>query len=187
MIDRLAEVCRCGCSRYEHSTSRGASVPCEAHECPQWQRRPAVIADVDGTLCDVTSVRHHVLDKPKNFDRFHAESAGCPPHQTAVDWCIDLHRRGNTILVVTGRMEKWHDVTHTWLQQHLPVPFEGPFMRADGDLRKDVEVKREIHRYLTATYDIRAAIDDNPAIIALWEEPGIPVTIVPGWDHERTT
>ncbi len=145
-------------------------------------RRRAVIADVDGTLCDVRSIRHHVAVRPKNFDRFHAESAHCPPNQQALDFVQRHHDAGRVVIVVTARMQKWEPVTSEWLRRFMPVPFVGPFHRQDGDGRPDVQVKREIHRYLARSFDIRAACDDNPAIIALWHELGIPTEIVPGWE-----
>lgn len=146
-------------------------------------RQLARILDVDGTLCDVSSVRHHVL-RPrdqKDFDAFHAASAYCPPNQQAIDYAIETVRLGMVAVVVTARMERWADVTRMWLAEHVPVPFDGPFHRADGDRRSDRIVKLEILRYLQRHYDIRGAIDDNPEVIALWESQGIPVTIVPGW------
>jgi hypothetical protein len=62
------------------------------------------------------------------------------------------------------------------------VPFDGPFHRPDGDFRPDVQVKRDIFKYLSRHYDIRGAVDDNPNVIALWNEIGIPTEVVPGWD-----
>lgn len=47
-------------------------------------KHPAVIFDMDGTLVDVSSVRHFVMDKPKDFDAFHAGTAGCPPNMSAL-------------------------------------------------------------------------------------------------------
>lgn len=145
--------------------------------------RTAVIVDVDGTLCDVSSVIHHVERHPKDFDAFHAGSANCPPHAHVVREVAEHHRAGHTIVVVTARMYRWEDVTRTWLNRHLPVPHLGPFMRGDADYRPDVEVKRDIHRVLTADHGLTIvrAIDDNPAIIDLWTELGIPTTVVPGW------
>ena len=154
---------------------------------PAQGRRKAVIVDVDGTLCDVSSVRHHVLTKPKNFDAFHASSIDCPPHQQAIDFCSKHFQSGHAIVVVTARMQKWHNITRAWLDMHMPVPFDGPFHRQDGDIRPDVQVKREIHRYLSQHYDIRHACDDNPKVVALWEDLGIPVEIVPGWDEREVT
>lgn len=42
--------------------------------------RKAVLVDVDGTLCDVSGIRHYVQSVPKtrNFDKFHRASALCP-------------------------------------------------------------------------------------------------------------
>lgn len=146
-------------------------------------RRPtAVIVDVDGTLADVRGIRHHVAQKPKDFDAFHAASAHVPPNQQAIDFCVRAHRDGHRIVVVTARRQRWEAVTATWLARHVPVPFDGPFHRQDNDVRPDVQVKRDIHRYLARNYDIRAACDDNPNVIALWTEIGIPTTVIPGWD-----
>lgn len=148
-------------------------------------RPPAAIADVDGSLCNVSSVRHHVLQEPKDFDAFHAASIDCPANDQAIQWCIEHYEAGETILVVTGRMDRWCMLTTMWLDREMPVPYDGPFMRRDGDRRSDYIVKKEIHRYLTRHYDIRAAMDDNPSIIGLWEELGHPVTVIPGWDHDH--
>jgi hypothetical protein len=54
-------------------------------------------------------------------------------------------------------------------------------MRGDGDFRSNAEIKREIHTRLVAAYDITAAIDDDPEIVELWQELGIPVAMVLGW------
>lgn len=64
----------------------------------------------------------------------------------------------------------------------MPVPYDGPFHRQDGDKRSDRVVKLEILRYLRQHYDIRGAIDDNPQVIELWRSQGVPVEVVPGWD-----
>lgn len=144
----------------------------------------AVIVDVDGTLCDVTSVRHHVLTKPKDFDAFHAGSVSCPPHQQAIDYAKTAWIEGHAVLVVTGRMEQWRGHTLQWLMKHMPVPWEVLRMRPHGDYRKDTDVKREIHTDLTRTWDIVGAIDDNPAIVELWQSLGIPTVVMPGWDTE---
>jgi hypothetical protein len=145
-------------------------------------RPKAVIVDVDGTLADVRGIRHHVAQKPKDFDAFHAASAGVPPNQQAIDFAQRHHDAGHVILVVTARRQQWLGVTQAWLERHLPVPFDGPFHRADDDYRPDVQVKRDIFRYLARHYDIRGAIDDNPGVIALWDELGVPVEVVPGWE-----
>ncbi|MFV8051350.1 MULTISPECIES: hypothetical protein [Mycobacteriaceae] len=50
----------------------------------------AVIVDVDGTLCDVSSVRHFVAARPKDFDAFHSAAETCPPHTHVLDEVREL-------------------------------------------------------------------------------------------------
>jgi hypothetical protein len=54
-------------------------------------------------------------------------------------------------------------------------------MRRDRDFRSNAEAKREIHGRLALTYEIRAAIDDDPEIVGLWHELGIPVAMFLDW------
>jgi hypothetical protein len=72
-------------------------------------------------------------------------------------------------------------LTTQLLSVHLPVPIDGLHMRPDGDFRSNVAVKREIHNKLALTYEIRAATDDDPEIVFLWQEIGIPVAMVLEW------
>jgi hypothetical protein len=152
----------------------------------QVSRRQAVICDVDGTLCDVSSIRHYVAAAgDKDFDAFHRESRHCPPNEQALDFCRRHHAAGRVVVVVvvTARMDRRYGVTKAWLDQWIPVPFDGPIMRPDGLIHSDVEVKRRIHRYLgTITTSSRRATT-TPRIVALWTELGIPVEIVPGWEQ----
>lgn len=140
-------------------------------------RRPAVLVDMDGTLCDVSTVVH-LQAEPDGFTAFHEACAQCPPHQAVIEWCLDHHSRGHAILIVTGRDAWARDLTEQWLSEHLPVPIEGLHMRPDGDFRANTNIKREIHGQLALTYEVRAAIDDDPEIVELWQEFGIPVAMV---------
>jgi hypothetical protein len=150
-------------------------------------RRKAVLVDVDGTLTNVSSIRHHVIvtaDHPaKDFDAFHQASGDCPPHEQALDYCRRHYEAGHVVVVVTARMERHYDVTKAWLDRWMPVPYDGPIMREDGLRHSDVSVKRRIYNYLSRHYEIVACCDDNPAILELWDELGIPeIEIVPGWE-----
>ena len=143
-------------------------------------RQRAVIVDMDGTLCDVSAVVH-LQAEPDGFTAFHHACADCPPHRSVVEWCVEHHGRGHAILVVTGRDEWSRELTEQWLSEHLPIPIAGLHMRGDGDFRSNIVIKREIHSQLAQIFDIRAAIDDDPEIVGLWQEVGIPVAMVLDW------
>ena len=140
----------------------------------------AIIFDMDGTLCDVSLIRHLVKGDIRDFDRFHTESVNCPPHSHVLDAAKKAHADGHRVIVVTARKDRYKHHTSWWLAIN-GVPTYALKMRASYDNRPDYEVKRDILRELRESYEIIHAWDDNPSVIQLWKEEGIPVTIVPGW------
>lgn len=147
-------------------------------------KKPAVIFDMDGTLCDVTSIRHYVLDRRRrNYKAFHYLSIFCPPHDWVRDRALQHHAEGDTVLIVTARQEEWRHLTETWTDSN-DIPYASVHMRKQGDKRKDKIIKSEILDLLLETYDIIHAYDDNPSIIELWRERDISHTVVPGWAEE---
>lgn len=144
----------------------------------------AVLVDVDGTLCDVSGVRHYVQSDPKNrnFDKFHRASALCPAIPSTVAWVREQHAAGMFVIVVTSRKQQYEYLTRRWLRK-WEVPYDRLLLRANRDERRDDLVKADLLAQIRAEgFDVVAAIDDNPSIIALWESEGIPVTVVPGWN-----
>jgi hypothetical protein len=150
--------------------------------------RDAVIFDIDGTLCDVSSVRHHVLPAPgkkfKDFHKFHAGAISCPPHAHVVEAARAAHAAGLAVLVVTARSSEWMEQTVWWLLLN-DIPFDQMYMRNKGDGRKDFFVKSGILAMIRADgFNPVHAWDDNPNVIALWTLENIPTTVVAGWAEE---
>lgn len=142
--------------------------------------RDAVIADLDGTLCDVSSILHHVEDKgdERDFAAFHAASAGCPPHDAVAEAVRAAHDAGQAVLVVTGREFVWRDLTLDWLVAH-EIPYDELVMRIVGDYRPDDVIKAEMLDQLEADgWHVTEAWEDSDDIIALWESRGITVHAV---------
>lgn len=162
-------------------------------------RKEAVIVDVDGTLCDITGVLHYLngetygFDKRgrpiKNFDKFHEASMFCPANTVALDYIVEAWHRGQTVIIVTARMERHRAGTEQWLRNTIPeyIQYEGPLMRGELDYRPDTDVKRDTHTAIVnAGFDIVGAIDDNPKILELWESLGIPTVEVPRPENDTT-
>jgi len=152
--------------------------------------KTAVIFDMDGTLADVSSIRHHLtkFDETKrkvikHFHRFHAESVSVPAHEHVVSAAQVAHMLGHAVLVVTARKHMWRNHTAWWLAMH-DVPSDMLMMRGDEDNRKDYEVKKDMLDTIRKAYNVIHAWDDNPSIIKLWTEEGIPTTVVPGWEDK---
>lgn len=152
-------------------------------------RKPAIIVDMDGTLVDVSGIRHYVKGalKPdgsyheRNFDAFHKSSLFCPAIWATVDMVMNYWERRLDILIVTARGRQYDKTTKDWLHKYA-IPYNALFMREVGDYRPDVSVKRDILSQIEKDWRVVHAIDDNPHVIELWRENMIPVTIIPGWE-----
>lgn len=150
-------------------------------------RPRAAIFDMDGTLCDVSSLRHHVdrshpdFSGRRRFDLFHGQSHLCPPDQRALD-LYERYRPDHQILVVTARSAEWAMHTLVWLEDH-GIDHDRLYMRERGDYRRDVEVKRDILAEIRESYEPVVAVDDNPAVIELWEAEGITTHVIAGWSR----
>lgn len=152
----------------------------------QTQQQEAEIFDVDGTLCDVSSVRHYVTPPNRDFHSFHMASAFCPPHPKVVERVHEAKAKGRAVLVVTARMARYRTLTRKWLES-CQIPFDSIWTRANDDFRKDAIVKREILAKIRANgFVVMKAHDDNPAVVEVWEDEGIETKIVPGWDDQFT-
>lgn len=153
----------------------------------QTQRPTAVIFDMDGTLADVSSIRHLVAGGPqnnysKNFTAFHEQSVNVPPHHEVVAMAHQAKKAGHAVLIVTARGARFRPHTAMWLAQNN-VPSDAMYMRADNDHRPDYEVKRDIHDRISKSWDVVHAVDDNPNVLRLWREKNIPTTRIPGWEE----
>lgn len=140
--------------------------------------RDAVIFDMDGTLCDTSSIKHLIEGSDKDFAAFHAASAECPPHPKVVKAARAQHEQGRAVLVVTSREFIWRDLTLDWLAEH-GIPYDALYMRIVGDYRKDVLIKTDILAQVTADgFTVLEAWDDKSAVLDLWRENDIEVHVV---------
>lgn len=152
----------------------------------------AEIFDLDGTLADVTPVRHFVdgtLGRHRDFDAFHRYACTeALPIKATVQKVREAEWAGRAVILVSGRQEKWRSLTLSWLTWH-DIPWNRLWMRLDGDFRPDTVVKAGIYRtFIKPHFNVVKAHDDRPSICELWRSLGIEVDVVPGWTEapERT-
>lgn len=135
-----------------------------------------VIFDIDGTLCDIEHRRHHITGSKKDWDAFHAACAGDTPRWPIISLAWALKKAECQIILATGRYESNRAVTCAWMARyggfHLArVPL---YMRADGDMRDDTVIKREmLDRMRRDGYNPVMAIEDRARVVAMWREAGL--------------
>lgn len=145
----------------------------------------AIIVDMDGTLADVSGIRHYVK-RPvheKDFDSFHKAAVFAPVNTAPAAIVRQAYEEGTAIFVVTARKSQWEKLTRMWLKKHS-IRYDALCMRGNSDRRKDFDVKRDILNKIRETHEVILAIDDNPSVVKLWTEEGITTYVVPGWETE---
>lgn len=91
---------------------------------------------------------------------------------------------GHSILIVTSRKEKWRGLTSMWLAINN-IRSHALFMRENDDNRPDYDAKKDMLNKITEHWNVIHAVDDNPNVIKLWKENGIPTTKIGTWDGNK--
>lgn len=150
----------------------------------QEEQKPlAIITDLDGTLCDISHRRHHIVkpaDAPrdwrKNWNAFIAGIPGDTPNRAVLD-LIQVYqanpKRKTFILAITGRYAIQREATASWLNTHN-ITIDALFMRKDNDSRHDYEVKEEIYRRdIEPYYDVLFVLEDRDRLVEHYRSLGL--------------
>lgn len=138
----------------------------------------AIIFDMDGTLCDVSSIRHYVTGDRKDFRAFHEASRFMPTIGMVEDAARRAAARGFRVLVVTARDARFERATRDFLVRHA-IPCDALFMRPWGDQRRDTSVKADILATIRDLgYRPVLAYDDREDIAGVWTAAGIPTILI---------
>lgn len=136
--------------------------------------REAALFDLDGTLCDTTSIEHLAQGPDADYRAFHAASADCPPRADVRAALDDARSRGLSILLWSGREFIWRDLTLDWLDRHQ-IAHAGLYLRLAADYRPAVKVKTELLRDIEADdFTVVEAWEDDVRIVELLGSVGVP-------------
>lgn len=150
------------------------------------ENRPsAYIFDVDGTLANVDPYIHLVRGPNKDYDAFHEASIDALPNFEVVEMLNQAFFDQIHVIIVTSRRETWRGLTSMWLAKN-DIGHHALYMRGNDDYRSDYEVKKDILNNIAKHWRVIHAVDDNPSVIALWEEHGIPTTKIGTWDGDKS-
>ena len=149
----------------------------------------AIIVDLDSTLCDadhrihvITQDKTHVEERFGNsvWEEFYAELINDTPNE----WCVLLVKGmwelGIKPIYLTGRPEKYRDLTLKWFGRFNSYPLSREYvgdhlyMRSNADSRKDCIMKEYTFKTLIQpTYDVLFCLDDRRQVIDMWRDLGL--------------
>jgi predicted kinase len=142
----------------------------------------AVLVDLDGTLC------LHNGRSPYDESRVGDDL----PNRAVVEAIQALRMEGFRVVFASGRTEGCRAASERWIVQHVfgpswrdideAMPYDGLFMRAEGDTRRDSIVKRELFdAHVRDRYDVVFVLDDRQQVVDMWRQLGLTVfQVAPG-------
>ena len=127
---------------------------------------PVVLVDIDGTVALMNG------RGPFDWSRVGEDA----PNPAVIAAVRAMHAAGHAIVFCSGRDEVCRAETEAWLDLYVGVPYEGLFMRPEGDSRKDAVVKREIFdREIRDRWRVIGVFDDRQQVVRMWRALGLTV------------
>ena len=129
-----------------------------------------IICDLDGTLFDHTHRRH--LSDAQKFDEYNSKLHLDSPKKAVHEI---LHRMAphHPVILITGRPDKWEKETRAQLQQYH-VPYDDLYMRKEGDMQSDVDLKRGIFAMAVGdASNVLFVLEDRDCVVDMWRSIGL--------------
>lgn len=122
-----------------------------------------IICDLDGTLAKI--------DGRSPYDAEKCEQDLL--NEGVASIVKSYYKSGYTILLVSGREDKFKPQTENWLKTHN-IEYHQLIMRKSLDMRKDSIVKREIFdNHIKNNYYIEFILDDRNQVVDMWRDLGL--------------
>ena len=137
-----------------------------------------VIFDIDGTIADCSHRLHLITDKPKQWDKFHAECVNDKPIERILELLQAIRDdQDRKIVFITTRPYSSEDATRHWIKTHTGlVSSYQIFMRKDGDYRPDDIIKLEIlERENIKPEEVLFIVEDRKRVVDAYRKAGYTV------------
>lgn len=148
--------------------------------------KSCVLFDLDGTLANLSHRLHYIKKGNRDWDSFFATVGEDSPIAEVIDVLDALWHRGqDTIFLVSGRSDVCREETIEWLEKY-DIPYDGLFMRAEGDYRPDTIVKQEILQEIRAMgWEPWLAVDDRQRLARMWRSEGLLCLQCDDWEERE--
>lgn len=132
-----------------------------------------IIFDIDGTVADCRHRQTHVEKDVPDWEAFFAASNVDAPLPEGVALAFE-HAADGHLLWLTGRPERYREITVQWLQAH-GLPTTHLHMQPDSDMRPAAVFKAERIQQLAAERHILLVVDDDDLVVTTLRAAGWPV------------
>lgn len=126
---------------------------------------PCILVDIDGTIALRGDRSPHD----------HDTSMEDAPNWPIIRLVNSLDIAASELILISGRDEKYRDVTEYWLATHgIFKHRHSLIMRPRGDNRPDEVVKEELYRRnIEPHFTVLYVFDDRNKVVAMWRRLGL--------------
>lgn len=138
-----------------------------------------VLCDLDGTIANLDHRLHFV--KPgkghkKDWNSFFMAMGDDTVIEDTRKILMKHFVAGKTIIFMSGRPEKYREITLRWLARNFLNMSYTIIMRGEGDKRPDTITKKEMfEKHFPDKSVVHAIYDDRPSVIRMWKSLGLNV------------
>lgn len=126
----------------------------------------AIICDIDGTIA--------LLGDRDRFDPTTGEDTLNYPISHILQVYDNQTLLPVDLILITGREEKYKNITQTWLIKNGITHYKELFMRRSGDFRKDYVIKKELYnKLIKPKYDVLFVLEDRDQVVKMWRNEGL--------------
>lgn len=134
---------------------------------------PWVIFDIDGTVADCRHRQRHIAREAPDWEAFFSASGSDAPLPIGVALATD-HVLDGELLWLTGRPERYRQLTARWLRIH-GLPVRHLSMRPDDDMRPAAIFKADRIQQIAKQRRVLLIVDDDEQVVAALRGTGWPV------------
>lgn len=135
-----------------------------------------IICDIDGTIALFDRNKKNPYDRDFENDEVNNEVNLILRLYIDSLSDIDLLYESNKIIFVSGRSDKFRDVTEKWIKKNVYINDSRMelHMRKEGDFRRDSIIKKEIYNeHIKGKYNVDFVLDDRNQTVNMWRREGL--------------
>lgn len=140
------------------------------------------VFDIDSTLADNEHRVHFLHGEEKDWDSFFAAQGDDGPIEGTIQLAQALYDAGYVIVLCTGRMAQYREVTEQWLDKY-DIKYDMLLMRPNGDFRGDDVIKAELLEEHLSGYEVAGIFEDRKRVVDALRKEGYQVYHVADGDY----
>lgn len=139
----------------------------------QHNSKGIILCDIDNTVSNAKWREPLIRGREKNWDKFYSSSTEDAIIGETFGFLKSLVYYGYTLVFLTGRPERYKNITESWLDKSLGLPYAGVIYRQNGDHSSTEHFKKKVLDKYFANNQLKEivyVIDDYGPVLQMFKD-----------------